>query len=478
MTGPHTQLRIGGDDHQTLHEHLFRDDGEEHGAVVAARPVSTSRGLRLLVRDVFLAEDGVDFVYGRGGYAFTPLFVAKTADYCRDTDCIWLSVHNHGPGDRVAFSKTDRASHRRLYPALLDLVKQPVGALVLADRALAGEIWMPDGETRTLDETVVVGRSGLKFLYSEPRPAPPQVGEAWSRQALLLGARGQELLRSMKVAVVGAGGGGSIDLLQINHLGVGEVLGIDPDRVDVSNLSRIADSRRLDALAPLAESGIGVLERLARRFARPKVNVAGRSARRANPNGRYRGVIGDIRYAETIREIVDCDFIFLATDTMTSRLLFNIVCHAFLIPGIQAGVKVPVSPDGRVGPIHGAVRAVTPDAGCLSCAGVISQRRLHEESLLAEDFKRQRYVDDEDVPEPSVISFNTLVAGHAVTDFLLYVTGLLDPGVTLGHQLFELQSRTFGNVGMPKDESCPYCGRHQRSAYAAADGVKLPTIAP
>ena len=184
-----------------------------------------------------------------------------------------------------------------------------------------------------------------------------------------------------------------------------------------------------------------------------------------------------MRYAETIRELFDCDFVFLATDTMTSRLLFNIVCHQFLIPGIQSGVKVPIADDGRVGPIHIALRPVVPDSGCLSCAGAISQRVLHEEALLDVDLRRQRYVEDSAVSEPSVISLNTLAAGHAVSDYLLYVTGLLEEGTSLGHQLFEPQSRTFGMVGLPKSDECAYCGRHEQSAYGAGDGLALPTRA-
>jgi hypothetical protein len=472
--GALTQLRFGGADFGSLHAHLFRDDGEEHGAVIAARTVHTDRGLRLLVRKVFLAEDGHDFVLGRHGYALTPIFVARTADYCHDSDCVWLSVHNHGPGDRVAFSKTDHASHERLYPALLDLVKHPVGALVLADRAVAGEIWMPEGDLVEIDETVVVGDHYAR-LYPRPRPLPPGAAETWARQALLLGPRGHALLRSLKVGVVGAGGAGSLVLQQLNHLGVGSPVAIDPDRIDVSNLSRIPDSRRWDALAWLAERKSPFFERLARRLARHKVRVASRIARHANPSGHFRGVIGDVCDAETIRELVDCDFVFLATDTMTSRLLFNILLHQFLIPGIQLGSKIPVAADGTVGPIHIALRPVTPDSGCLSCSGAISQRLLHEESLLDDDLRKQRYVEDDGVKEPSVISFNAIAAGHAVTDFLLYVTDLLDPNTRMTHQMFEPRSRTFGTVGMRKDPDCAYCGRGERSTFAAGDFLAMPT---
>ena len=73
--------------------------------MIAARRVLTAGRDRLLVRRVFLAADGVEFIHGRHGYALTALFVVQTADWCRDNDCVWLSVHNHGPGDRVTFSR-------------------------------------------------------------------------------------------------------------------------------------------------------------------------------------------------------------------------------------------------------------------------------------------------------------------------------------------------------------------------------------
>ena len=46
-----------------LFAHLFVD-GDEHGAVLSAGFVRTSRGLRLLARELFIAEDGTDYVPG------------------------------------------------------------------------------------------------------------------------------------------------------------------------------------------------------------------------------------------------------------------------------------------------------------------------------------------------------------------------------------------------------------------------------
>jgi hypothetical protein len=46
----------------------------------------------------------------------------------------------------VGFSRVDLASHKRGYPALLDITNgEPVGALVFAQNAVAGSVWTRDG---------------------------------------------------------------------------------------------------------------------------------------------------------------------------------------------------------------------------------------------------------------------------------------------------------------------------------------------
>lgn len=63
---------------RVLHGHLFPGDHDEHGAVIGAAVVQTSRGTRLLARRLFLAMDGVDYVPGQRGYRMlTASFVRR-----------------------------------------------------------------------------------------------------------------------------------------------------------------------------------------------------------------------------------------------------------------------------------------------------------------------------------------------------------------------------------------------------------------
>jgi hypothetical protein len=63
-----TALVLPGELRDQLWSHLFPGDDDEHGAVMMVGTVRTARGVRLLARDLLLAEDGVDYVESKCGY--------------------------------------------------------------------------------------------------------------------------------------------------------------------------------------------------------------------------------------------------------------------------------------------------------------------------------------------------------------------------------------------------------------------------
>ena len=62
----------------------------------------------------------------------------------------------------------------------------------------------------------------------------------------MFGAAGQHILQASKVAVVGLGGVGSLVAEQLARLGVGNIVLIDPDEIESSNLSRVVGATRVD----------------------------------------------------------------------------------------------------------------------------------------------------------------------------------------------------------------------------------------
>jgi hypothetical protein len=239
-------LRMAQSHFERLMAHLFPGDGDEHGAVVAAGLAETEDGIRLLAREVFLARDGIEYVPGNTGYrALTTDFVARVSGYCAKAKLAYFAVHCHGGSDAVAFSDIDMQSHRRGYPALLDIVGgPPVGALVFAKDAVAGQVWTRGGVV-DLDSMTVIGKRHRR-LYASRRTAPRFVDAVYDRQALLFGPAGQELLGAAKVGIIGLGGAGSLISEWLSLAGVGTIIGIDFDRMEVSNRARVVGATRWD----------------------------------------------------------------------------------------------------------------------------------------------------------------------------------------------------------------------------------------
>lgn len=481
---PRVVLRARGADWDILTRHLFPGDGDEHGAALLCGTVRFGDELRLLVREVVVAVDGVDYVPGTRGYRhLTGAFVTRALRRAEESGLVYLAVHNHGGTSHVAFSKPDLDSHERGYPTLLSLNGSPVGALVLAKGAIAGDIWMMDG-TRAALAVAVVGGDAMTVMTDGFRETVDDLGlvpEAYARQALLFGATGQSRLRRMRVAIVGAGGVGMLLVQSITRLGVGELVVVDPDVVTTSNLSRLPEARPFDAQGRF---GAGLIGRAARRLRlnqpTPKVELATRIASRAGTAVKVLPLQRDVADDDVARQLLGCDFIFLAADTMLARLVVNQIAYQYLIPTLQVGSKVVIDPEtGQVLDVFGVVRSIGSAPGCLLCNGVINMAKLAEEAVATQEQRNnQRYVDDPEVHAPSVITLNSMSAGWAANDFMHYATGLGRPSD--GYRI--LRSRPVSEDALQLvvqdphvNPDCRVCGVTVHSVASVGDGPDLPT---
>jgi len=468
-------VRVPSEMMARLEEHLFPGDGDEHGAVIGASVVTTSRGVRLLARRLHLAQDGTDYVPGSRSYRMlTAAFVRKCALACEGEGLAYLAIHCHGGEQQVEFSGDDMASHERGYPALLDILDgPPVGALVFARAAVAGDIWLQDRTRVTLDHLEVVGRPNRR-LHLAPPPRPSQVDERYDRQARLFGDRGQAVVAGQKVGVIGAGGAGSLIVEHLAHLGVGHLVVIDPDRIEPSNLPRVVGSRRRDARPFLTASGMPLWVRaFGERHRTPKVKIAERVAKQAQRTVRFDPVHDDVTYPAVVDRLIDCDYLFLAADTAQARLVFNALVHQYLIPGVQVGAKAQVEAiSGKLLDLFSVFRPVIPGQGCLWCNGLISPARLQEEATSPEQLRRQRYVAEEGVHAPSVITLNAIAVAHATNDYLMSVTGLLSPADLRWMKFFPQENRVATEIPR-RDADCPECSPKGRLARGVSQSLPV-----
>ena len=311
-----------------LKSHLFPGDGDEHGAVMLAGVCESDRGLRLVARELHLAKDRLDYVPGKRGYRMLKAeFIQSKILRARDRRLAYLAIHNHGGTDSVGFSEPDMASHERGYPALLDIARgMPVGALVLARSAMAGDLWFPGCRRASLDHAAVIGHR-RQLLFPKPKTGVAAVG-MYDRQSRLFGDAGQELLRRTRVGIVGLGGAGSVLAELLGRLGVGEFVLADPERAEDSNLPRLVAARRRDAVLP------SWLPRwIADRLRSHKVRMAARNIRRANRDARIEVLARDFLDADVAGRFIDCDFLLAGVAVATSADPLNQGCQPLVVHG-------------------------------------------------------------------------------------------------------------------------------------------------
>jgi hypothetical protein len=451
------RIRIAHDHFAILHDHLFPGDNDEHGAVLLAGMSHTNGQLTLLIREVHLAVAGVDYVEGKVGYrALHPRFIHRLITRARDEKLVYLAVHNHFSDRQVAFSQIDLDSHDLGYPALLQISRgMPVGALVFGRRSVAADLWISKTARMDIRDTVVVGRT-IQRLTPSPKGDPNVTSMVHERQVRMFGKMGQAELSECKVAILGLGGIGSLVTEYLARLGVGHFTLVDNDIVEESNLSRIVGASAADARKKLA-----------------KVKIAKRLILAANKRAKVKLISDDIAIRSIARKVTDCDYIFLAADSMRARLVFNALVHQYLIPGVQLGSKIRPGADGSLADVMSANRPVRPGHGCLWCNQLIDATALAKEAKTDEERKAQEYGVEE--PNPSVISLNAISAAHAVNDFLLDYLGLRATTGSICYEHFHSLSQKRDLVQPRKDAGCSECS-YQGVRFGRGDSVDLPCI--
>ena len=444
---------ITPEEHERLMSHLFPGDNDEHGAVLHAGFAVCDSTLRLSVQHVELAEFGTDYVTGKYGYrALSPTFIHRQIVRCRNEHLAYLAVHNHNSDNYVSFSKIDIESHERGYPALRDIGKGvPVGALVFGRRSVAADIWLPDGTRRILGSYRVIGQT-IKRFYSRPK-ITNNVPANHDRQIRMFGTAGQKLLGLSKVAVVGLGGVGSLVSEFLARLGVGHLVLIDPDKIEDTNLSRVVGATEFDVETNQL-----------------KTQIAVRHVREANEFAVLDPIPEDVSKNSIGKILRDCDFIFLAADSMRARLLVNALTHQYLIPAVQMGAKIRTNLSGSIEEAMSAVRHLRPGKGCLWCNGLIDTTQLAIEAKTDEERKNQAYGVQE--PNPSVITLNAVTAAHAVNDFLFDFLDLRPKPIETGYQHYHFLQGITQNVIPRRDPDCLECNRR----LGMGDAIELPTI--
>jgi molybdopterin-synthase adenylyltransferase len=174
----------------------------------------------------------------------------------------------------------------------------------------------------------------------------------------------QARLRDARVTVLGVGGTGGIAALALAASGVGHMHCVDPDEVELSNLSRQILYTEDDIGRPKADSAVARLRRL-----NSDIEITGQ---------RMEATCSD----DVLGLAMDCDVLLLAADRPPElRIWTNRACLAAKRPWVDAGYHGPLVQVGAFVPGEGP---------CFKCTRLMNRDRHAAGGTLLSDFVKPR----------------------------------------------------------------------------------------
>lgn len=400
------QLRISGFHHEIIYSHLFPGDKKEAVAIVLCGQFVTTDLNILLVKEIFpipyeecLREE--DYV------SWKTEGITHLLEKANEENLSVLKIHSH-PGRYSRFSETDNNSDRLLFPSIygwMDHDQLHGSSVMLPDGEIFGRIVTDEAQFIPMNKILV---SGNEIKIWSSKDAVEIQTDIKIRNRQTFGEGTTNALQQMKVGVVGASGTGSPTIEQLVRLGVGHVVLIDPDKVELKNLNRILNTKIDDAKK--GKFKVDVITTFIKEIGFDTVV----STHAVN--------LYDSR--EAIIDLIKCDVIFGCVDSVDGRHLLNQISTFYLLPYFDLGVKIEADGAGGIEQINGAVHYIQPGGSSLLSRGAYTLQRLEAESLkriAPDEYERRRaekYIVNVPVDRPAVISINLQVSSTAINEFL------------------------------------------------------------
>jgi adenylyltransferase/sulfurtransferase len=243
--------------------------------------------------------------------------------------------------------------------------------------------------------------------------------ERYSRQILLreIGEEGQRRLLDSTVAIIGCGAIGSVVANNLTRAGIGRILIVDRDFVEMNNLQR---QMLFD------EDDIGT----------PKAIAAAEKLRRVNSDVEIEAIVKDLNHTNAEKIMSGMDLVLDGTDNMQTRFLINDLCVKNETPWIYAGAV------GTEGMTMTIIPGRTP---CLRCF-------LH------------------DLPEPgSLQTCDTVGVLNTITSIIASIESTEAIRILVGNTtnaggtlvIYDAWSNSFERIMVMRGKECRCCVEHE-----------------
>jgi hypothetical protein len=436
-------LRLTAGQHACFRQHLFPGDGKEAVALALCgthrsrhRTVFCVHSIKVVPYETCLDRSAVQVVWPME--PLVPLF----AEAARKGMAV-LKIHSH-PSGHDRFSGLDDKADRSLLGSLANLAPIETGhvsAVMLSSGVIFARVFTPAKRFKRVVRVTVVGNEVIHYSAVQKKLS---TDEAFLRTAQAFGKGTVSILNGMRVGVVGCSGTGSWVVEMLARLGVGELVLVDPDRIERKNLNRIVNST-----ARNAQQG------------REKVQMLARALRRFGLGTQVFPFASDILETKVVSALAGCDFLFGCVDSADGRDALNRIAAFYTIPYIDVGVHLQADGKGGVQQVCTAVHYLIPDGSSLLSRRVITAVQVRADSMRRrapkqyEALRKEGYIQGVVVDSPAVISINGFAASHAVNEMLARIHPFRrDHNSEYRHQTFSLVDGAWLRVedGPP----CPY----------------------
>ena len=374
---------------------------------------------------------------------------------CEEESLVFGFVHNH-PGGPAEFSSIDDDNEQTLLAAVRNRNGSDVHLVALL---WAQGVWKArvrhgsnPGVAKPARHVAVVGRSLVMHVDS----AKGGHDEVFARQAAAFGQPFATQLQSLRVAVVGAGGTGSPVITLLARSGVGEIVVIDGDTLERSNLNRVRGAGGAD----VGEKKAQILKRYVDSLQLPVCTAAIDTHVDQN--------------AAAIDALASCDVIFGCTDDQIGREILTTSLYFHAQAYVDMGLGGQVSEDTNGRPYlryhYGRISTILPESGeCLFCQGVIKdtwirhQYAVRQNPDLTVEEARERYLQNGGEQAPGVGPFTSAVADYAVATLfdLLQPFRKFPPELRRDFLKIDFVRMEFSSSQEKSDPDCVYCRQHE-----------------
>ena len=395
-----------------LKDSLKWDDGKEKSSYVLCHSNRYKDKIKFLPYKVIIPSKA-DYIRRSSGFLeLSKSFISRVFNEAIDTgsDVIQCHVHPYDPG---GFSNIDLAEE----PAFMRHIASKINGIYHASLVFGKSLstldgWFYDRDSDKLigvDKVLVVGKTNMEiYVPARSRLSNQKLPVSLGRSILAFGEKAMRFIGYLDFGVVGASalGGPVFELLARDK--VNSIFLCDFDTIEETNLNRLPGTTTMD-------------------IGKPKVDFYSKNINAISPAIEVEAFQRSFYDTKVQTAFSQADVIFGCVDS-GARLSINRLALANLIPYFDLGAMVEIQ-NGKFKFIGGQVYNVVPRRQvCLNCSGAFDNLLPEYNSPKKNELDtEQGYVKgDIEIPSPSVMYLDSVIAGLGYSEFLKYVLGRRD----------------------------------------------------